>query len=155
MLFVDLQDSVTVHLQGLGHLKNEFVAFFINYLRDQAKNLMNSSESFNTTPAKTPLSAKIERHFSKSNEYDSSVVKSKSTSDVHSSKKVKLFCDNESRIEADGDDNLGKHMFATDSYSMRSNTRNYNVNSNSRQQNEGTPKSQRSINFKNKDYTPR
>lgn len=60
-------------------MHQEFVPFFLNYLRDQTLHLLHSTKSATPSPVKTPLSEKVKKTVSTAKKHD------------HRSKRVQLF----------------------------------------------------------------
>ncbi|XP_048244553.1 codanin-1-like isoform X2 [Haliotis rufescens] len=66
-------------IESTDNLRTEFIAFFLNFLRDQTLHLLQNAKSSNTSPVKTPSTQKVE-----------TPVQKRATS---SAKRVQLFSD--------------------------------------------------------------
>ncbi|XP_062593812.1 uncharacterized protein LOC134255305, partial [Saccostrea cucullata] len=72
------KENVPKQLAELQHIHQEFIPFFLNYLRDQTIHLLQSSKSATPSPAKTPSAQKLKK----------SINEKKGSS---SSKRIQLF----------------------------------------------------------------
>ncbi|XP_062584326.1 codanin-1-like [Saccostrea cucullata] len=72
------KENVPKQLAELQHIHQEFIPFFLNYLRDQTIHLLQSSKSATPSPAKTPSAQKLKK----------SISEKKGSS---SSKRIQLF----------------------------------------------------------------
>ncbi|XP_076098062.1 codanin-1-like [Mytilus galloprovincialis] len=69
--FKSYLDSSCGQLQDFGKLQQEFVPFFLNYLRDQTLHLLQSSRSAANSPAKTPSAQKLKKSLNGSSKSES------------------------------------------------------------------------------------
>lgn len=63
--FVTFQITTPKCLQELSNVKQEFIPFFLNYLRDHTIHLIQSSKSATPSPAKTPSLKKLQKSVKK------------------------------------------------------------------------------------------